>query len=79
MDELPIYYFDVFHAMNLHDWIIQETGGLPGIYPDGKGKLESVLEHIQNDVYYPTFEEKLVHLIYSINYTYFLMGISVLV
>ena len=67
MDELPIYYFDVFHAMNLHDWIIQETGGLPGIYPDGKGKLESVLEHIQNDVYYPTFEEKLVHLIYSIN------------
>jgi death-on-curing protein len=31
------------------------------------GYLESALEHIQNDDYYPTFEEKLVHLIWSIN------------
>lgn len=29
--------------------------------------LYSVLEHIQNDDYYPTFEDKLVHLIWSIN------------
>jgi len=31
------------------------------------GYLESALEHIQNDDYYPTFEEKLIHLIWSIN------------
>jgi death-on-curing protein len=31
------------------------------------GYLESALELIQNDDYYPTFEEKLVHLIWSIN------------
>jgi death-on-curing protein len=31
------------------------------------GYLESALEHIQNDDYYPTFEDKLVHLIWSIN------------
>jgi death on curing protein len=29
------------------------------------GRLESVLEHIQNDDYYPTFEEKLTHLFHS--------------
>lgn len=31
------------------------------------GYLYSVLEHIQNDDYYPTFVEKLTHLIWSIN------------
>ena len=29
------------------------------------GKLESVLQHIQNDSYYPTFEAKLTHLFFS--------------
>lgn len=64
---LPTLYFDVVHSVELHDWIIEKSGGMKGIYPDGKGKLESVLVHIQNDLYYPTFEDKLVHLIYSIN------------
>lgn len=31
------------------------------------GYLDSVLDHIQNDDYYPTFEEKLTHLVWSIN------------
>jgi hypothetical protein len=31
------------------------------------GYLESALEFIQNDDYYPAFEDKLVHLIWSIN------------
>lgn len=31
------------------------------------GKLESVLQHIQNDSYYPTFEEKLNHLVFCAN------------
>ncbi|AAU38774.1 type II toxin-antitoxin system death-on-curing family toxin [[Mannheimia] succiniciproducens] len=64
---VPILYFDVVHSIQIHDWIIEKSGGLAGLYPDGTGKLESVLEHIQNDLYYPNFEDKLVHLIYSIN------------
>jgi death-on-curing protein len=31
------------------------------------GQLESVLQHIQNDDYYPTFDAKLTHLIFGIN------------
>jgi death-on-curing protein len=31
------------------------------------GKLESVLQHIQNDDYYATFEDKLTHLFFSAN------------
>ena len=32
-----------------------------------EGYLDSALEMIQNDDYYPTFEDKLVHLIWSVN------------
>ena len=31
------------------------------------GKLDAVLEHIQNDDYYPTFEKKLTHLVFCTN------------
>jgi len=40
-------------------------GGSTGVI--NIGYLDSVLEHIQNDDYYPTFEEKLTHLVWSIN------------
>lgn len=60
-----ILYFDVQHAVEVHDWIIDNSGGLHG-YKD-LGQLDSVLEHIQNDLYYPSFEEKLNHLVFSIN------------
>lgn len=58
-------YFDAQHAVAVHDWIIANTGGLAGI--KDLGQLESVLQHIQNDDYYPTFDAKLVHLIFGIN------------
>ncbi len=64
MAELTLY-FDVRHAVEVHDWIIENSGGLPGL--KDLGQLESVLEHIQNDDYYPTFEAKLTHLIFGIN------------
>lgn len=67
MSEIPVFYFDVYHAVQTHKWIIEKSGGLDGVYPDGEGRLESTLAHIQNDLYYPTFEEKLAHLVYSIN------------
>lgn len=64
MAELTLY-FDARHAVEVHDWIIEVSGGLPGL--KDLGQLESVLEHIQNDDYYPTFDAKLTHLIFGIN------------
>lgn len=63
--ELEIFYFDIQHAIEVHDWIIENSGGRPGILEIGY--LESALAHIQNDIYYPTFEEKLTHLVFAIN------------
>ena len=59
-----IIYFDLADVIKYHDFIIEQTTGLPGI--KDKGQLESVLYHIQNDNYYPTFEDKLTHLVYAI-------------
>ena len=58
-------YFDIIHAISIHDWIIDHSGGLSGT--KNIGQLESPLEHIQNDIYYPEIEDKLTHLIFSIN------------
>lgn len=62
---IQILYFDVNHAVKTHDWIIDRSGGLSGT--KNIGHLESILEHIQNDDYYPNFEEKLNHLVFSVN------------
>lgn len=58
-------YFDIEHAIRTHDFIIENSGGNSGIIEIGK--VESVLEHIQNDLYYPEFEDKLTHLVFCIN------------
>ena len=63
--EIQVLYFDVAHAIREHDWIIEHSGGLSGVKDEGQ--LSSVLEHIQNDLYYPSFEEKLNHLVFAIN------------
>ena len=59
------FYFNIHYAVELHDWIINNSGGLAGI--NNLGLLESPLEHIQNDLYYPEFEDKLTHLVFSVN------------
>lgn len=58
-------YFDIKHAKQTHDFIIKNSGGKSGIIEIGR--IESVLEHIQNDLYYPEFEDKLTHLVFSVN------------
>ena len=60
-----IFYFDVHYAVELHDWIIKNSGGQAGVL--NLGLLESPLQHIQNDCYYPVFHEKLTHLVFSVN------------
>lgn len=62
---IRFFYFDLHYAIATHDWIIENTGGMVGI--KDKGQLESPLEHIQNDLYYPEIEDKLTHLVFSIN------------
>ncbi len=59
------FYFDVYYAVKEHDWIIDNSGGRAGVMD--LGLLESPLEHIQNDDYYPEFEDKLTHLVFSVN------------
>jgi death-on-curing protein len=63
--DVVVLYFDANHAVREHDWIIEHSGGLSGV--KDTGQLSSVLEHIQNDLYYPSFEEKLCHLVFAIN------------
>lgn len=62
---LEILYFDLSHAIAVHDEIIKKSGGNVGNI--NLGLLKSTLAHIQNDMYYPTFESKATHLFYSIN------------
>jgi len=58
-------YFDLEHAIEVQDYIIENSGGRKGIL--NIGLLSSVLEHVQNDIYYPDLESKVCHLFYSIN------------
>lgn len=61
-----IKYISEIDARHIHDSTISLSGG--GDYGEiNIGYLLSALELIQNDDYYPTFETKLTHLIWSIN------------
>ena len=60
-----ITYITLEEAIAKHDAIILASGGLLGLRDEGL--LISALTLIQNDLYYPTFSSKLVHLIFSIN------------
>jgi death on curing protein len=57
-------YFSVDHAIQVHDWIIVQSGGMAGI--NNPGQLESSLTHLQNDDYYPEFVDKLTYLIFAL-------------
>lgn len=52
-------YFDIDHAIFVHDQIIINSGGILGII--NKGLIESSIEHLKNDIYYPNLENKLTH------------------
>lgn len=58
-----INYITIEEAKAIHLATIENSGG--GDYGElDTGKLESVLFHIQNDDYYPTFLDKLEHLFF---------------
>lgn len=61
-----ILYIPYEQALDIHRMTVEKSGG--GSYSAiNTGYLDSALEHIKNDTYYPTFEDKLTHLIWSIN------------
>jgi len=63
---MTVTYLTIEQAIDTHRKTVEVSGGGTLEHLD-LGKLESVLEHIQNDVYYPTFEDKLTHLFFSAN------------
>ncbi|MCK4561099.1 MAG: type II toxin-antitoxin system death-on-curing family toxin [Calditrichia bacterium] len=63
---MSFIYPDIEQAIAVHKVTVKVSGGGADGVLDA-GRLESVLQHIQNDDYYPTFEEKLTHLVFSAN------------
>ncbi len=60
---MTIQYITIEQAIETHKKTILYSGG--GVYGHlNVGQLESVLEHIKNDDYYPTFIDKLTHLFF---------------
>lgn len=58
-----LVYISLDQAKEIHRKTIQYSGG--GVYEHlDLGKLDSVLQNIQNDLYYPTFEGKMTHLFF---------------
>lgn len=58
-----IIYITLDQAKAIHRKTIQYSGG--GTYEHfDLGRLESVLQNIQNDDYYPTFVDKITHLFF---------------
>lgn len=59
-------YITLELALATHRSTIEHSGG--GDCSDiNIGYLESALEMVQNDDYYPSFKDKLVHLVWSVN------------
>jgi death on curing protein len=62
---MALLYFDTDHAKLTHDEIINISGGIQGVID--LGRLDSIIDQIKNDDYYPEFEDKLTHLVYAVN------------
>ena len=58
-----ILYITYEEVMNVYEKTIEKSGGgLSGVLD--KGKIESIIEFIQNDDYYPDFVSKLNYLVF---------------
>lgn len=63
---MSIVYLTLEHAVEIHRKTVEISGGGSVGHLD-LGRLDSVLQHIRNDDYYPSFEEKLTHLFFCAN------------
>ena len=62
---MQLNYFTTEYAIKIHRKIIEISGGSEGVKVFGN--IDSPLYHIQNDDYYPSFEGKLTHLVFTLN------------
>jgi len=61
-----IYIKSIEEVLKIHQKTVEVSGGgILGIL--STNSLEAAIEHIQNDDYYPTFIDKLTHLVYVAN------------
>jgi len=60
---VALVYLTLEQAIEAHKITVEISGGGAIGHLD-INKLDSVLQHIQNDEYYPTFEDKLTHLFF---------------
>ncbi|GAB3347695.1 type II toxin-antitoxin system death-on-curing family toxin [Arachidicoccus ginsenosidivorans] len=58
-------YISSAQIISTHDKVLNISGGRPGV--KNIEYLESVVQNIQIDHYYPEIESKLTHLVFSIN------------
>lgn len=61
---MALVYLDLEQAVEVHRKTVEISGG-GALGHLEIGKLDSVLQNIRNDDYYPSFEEKLTHLFFS--------------
>lgn len=63
---MDLIYLDISQAIEIHRKTVEVSGG--GAYGHKNiEQLESVLAHIKNDDYYPTFLDKITHLFFAAN------------
>ena len=62
---LSIHFIDTAKAGEIQSKIIELSGRFRGVRDIAR--LDSILENIINDDYYPTFESKLINLVFQIN------------
>ena len=57
-------YFTYEALLESHDMVLAVSGGMPGVKDEGL--IRSPVEFISEGQYYPTFADKLTHLVYSL-------------
>ena len=65
MPNNKIIYIDLQQAIELHNWIIDRSGGVKRI--EDKNSLGNILQEIKSDRTHPKFEDKLTELVWAIN------------
>lgn len=63
---MTLIYISIEQTVEIHKKTVEISGG-GSVGQLDLGLLESALHHIQNDDYYPTFEDKLTHLVFCAN------------
>ena len=58
-------YPDIKDAVEIHNDIIENIGGKSGYNEVSIGYLDSALEHVRNDEFYPEFLDKITHIVFS--------------